>query len=367
MFNRDLYLDFLAKKNKRPLFSCMWEPMINPSDEIIKLARENNLIHPEDVQPLHILNIARSVLKTLLDLKGDLPVALQASGGHQWLEAICGCKIMASNGQIWASNNGENTLDGFLNLPVSVEWEEKLISCHEEIVQFSKGICFAALPVLHGPIDILSAYLGTENLAYAFYDEPDKLKRAIKKAGDVFIRVGKKLVNALIPHEKGYCGRMYIYTKKPCITLQNDNSYLASPEMFKEYLEPVEQSIIKSFPSTVYHMHNTSLHLGNIVADYKMDAIQMSVDPGGIPLEKQIDVFEQMREKTPLILSCWSFEDMEFLRSNLTPQGLALTYIPEPDGCTINKDGAFDEFGLWQEMYDNWIESYSNKNMSSNI
>lgn len=358
MFSRELYLDFLNNRNKRPLFSCMWEPLLNPSGEIMEQVQANGIVYPENVKPGHIINIAGTVLKTLNSLNGDFPVALHASGGYQWLEAICGCRIMASNGQIWASHDEKNTLEDFLNTSVSGKWEEKLLQCHKAIVKFSENVCFAALPVLHGPVDILSAYLGAENLAYAFYDCPDILKLAIAKAGDIFTRVGKKLIESLVVHDEGYCSRMYIFTEKPCVTLQDDSSYMISPEFFREFLEPVERSIVKSFPCTVYHMHNSSLHLANIVADYGMTAVQISVDPCGISVEEQADVYEGVKKKTPLILSCWSFDDMEYFRKNLTPQGLALTYIPVPDGCEINNNGSFEEFDLWQKMYDDWIRLY---------
>jgi hypothetical protein len=357
-FNPELYKDFLARKNNRPLFACMWEPMINPSREIVSRATTDKVLHAEDVQGKHILDIAHTVNKTLMELKGDLPIAMQASGGHQWLEAICGCSIMASDGQIWASHPEHNTLDDFLNAPLSTVWEEKLLQCHSEIIRFAQGRCFAAVPILHGPIDILSAFVGTENLAYAIYDEPDKLKQALKKAGDVFISIAKELTDALIPFMGGYCGRMYLYTERACATLQDDNSYMTSPAVFKEFLEPIERLIIETLPCTVYHMHNSSLHLGKIVAEYGMATIQMSVDPNGPPMDEQIAVYEDMKQETPLVLSCWNLDDMELFRQKLTPQGLALTFIPQPDGCQLNERGSFDDMPLWQEAYENWINLY---------
>ncbi len=358
MFNQALYCDFLAKKNNRPLFSCMWEPMINPSEEIVSKAAADQILQAEHVEPEPILDIADIVINSLMQLKGDLPAAIQASGGHQWLEGICGCRIMASDGQIWASHPSRNSLDDFLNLPLTEVWEEKLLQCHKETVRYVRGRCFAAVPVLHGPIDILSAFMGTENLAYAIYDEPEKLKMALSKAGEVFCRVSQKLTEVLEPYKGGYSGRMYLYTKKPCATLQDDNSYMTSPSVFKEFLEPIERHIVGSLPCTVYHMHNSSLHLGKIVADYGMATIQVSVDPNGPPMDEQIAVYEEMKRKTPLVLSCWNFDDMELLRQKLSPQGLALTFIPGPDGCQINADGAFDDMEAWQKMYDNWMKRY---------
>ena len=358
MFDPVLYSDFLARKNTRPLFSCMWEPMINPSAEIVSNASEDKILYAEHVQPKHILDIADTVLKTLVQLEGDLPPALQASGGHQWLEAICGCKIMASDGQIWASHPDKNSLDDFLNAPLHIEWEEKLLQCHTDMVNFANGRCFVAVPALHGPIDILSAFVGVEELSYAIFDEPEKLKRALSKAGDVFCRVAGRLTDALIPFRNGYCGRMYIYTDKACATLQDDSSYMTSPAAFKEFLEPIERRIIERMPCTVYHMHNSSLHLSPIIAEYGMAAIQMSVDPNGPPMEVQIAVYEEMKRKTPLVLSCWSLEDMELLRQKLSPQGLALTFIPALDGCQINGRGAFDDMPVWQEAYKNWMKLY---------
>jgi len=353
MFDLKLYKSFLEKKNTRPLYSCMWEPMINPSATIISRASADGTLSARDVYPEDILSIADIVMKTASDIKGDLPFAIQASGGHQWLEAICGCNIKASKEQIWASPPEKNTADDFIAVSLSTDWEEILLHCHKAIIDYSKNRCFAAVPVLHGPIDILCSFMGTMELAYAVIEEPEKLGAALKKAGDIFLDVSKKLIKMLERYKSGYCGRMYMYTDKACVTLQNDGSYLMSPQVFKDLLEPVERKIISSLPCTVYHMHNSSLHLLDIIADYDMPAIQVSVDTNGPPMDKQIEVYEKIKKKTPLVLSCWSIEDMDLLRQNLSPQGLALTYIPAPDGCQINSGGSFDDFGKWQDAYEN--------------
>jgi len=358
MFDVNYFESFLAKENTRPLLGCMWEPMINPTAEIASGASDDGILHAFDVQPKDILAIAEKVMETLLRLKGDFPVVIHASGGHQWLEAICGCRILASKEQIWASLPQKHTLDDFLNTALDKDWENKLIQSHKMIVDYSSGLCFAAVPVLHGPIDIISAYMGTMELALAIIEEPEKLKLTLRKAGDAFLDISKKLIGFLKPFNGGYCGRMYTYTKKANATLQNDASFLTSPDVFNELLEPIDRKIMKSLPNAVYHMHNSSLHLASIIADYGMPVMQLSVDINGPAIDKQIKTYEKIKQKTPLVLSCWSLKDMELLRKNLTPQGLALTYIPAPDGCRINDSGSFDDFDLWQQAYDNWLTLY---------
>ncbi|MGI6326137.1 MAG: hypothetical protein ACOX1U_04060 [Saccharofermentanales bacterium] len=161
-FDHILYDKFLTKTNKRPLFSCMWEPMLNPTNEILEMASYDKILQPKQVNSQHILNLAYSVFETHATLYGDLPFAVHASAGHQWLEAICGCKIMVSNGQIWATQPERNSIDDFLDAPLIEDWEDILVKCHSEIVSFADGRCFAAVPVIHGPLDILSTFLGSE-------------------------------------------------------------------------------------------------------------------------------------------------------------------------------------------------------------
>ena len=356
MFDLNLYKAFLDKKNARPLYSCMWEPMINPSAAIISRASSDSHLSAFDVFPEDILSIADVVMDTMSKIKGDLPFAVQASGGHQWLEAICGCRIKASNDQIWASPPEKNTLDDFISAPLNTDWEKALLQCHKAMIGHAKNRCFTAVPVLHGPIDILCSFVGTMELAYTVIEEPEKLEIALKKAGHVFLDVSKKLIEMLEEYHGGYCSRMFVYTYKPCATLQNDGSYLTSPQAFKDLLEPVERNIVNNLPCTVYHMHNSSLHLAEIIADYDIPAIQISVDTNGPPMDKQIAVYEKIKQKTPILLSCWSITDMELLRQNLSPQGLALNYISAPDGCQINSAGSFDDFDLWQDVYDHFVK-----------
>ena len=124
MFSRELYLDFLNNRNKRPLFSCMWEPLLNPSGEIMEQVQANgNSKLSGECKAGYIT--CRTVWKHKLLFEWRFPVALHASGGisglkHMWMQNY------GFNGQFGHPMMKKNIGD-FLTLLLSGKWEEKLL------------------------------------------------------------------------------------------------------------------------------------------------------------------------------------------------------------------------------------------------
>ena len=354
-YNIPLCTDFLEKKNERPVYAPMWEPMMVPAIHMPGAGIVGREIPPSDVQPEHIIENAELAAKNLDDLYADMPIAFQAGCGHQWMEAICGCKILSANDSLWAKELPNPSLEAFLNIEPNEAWIEKLLECHKAMVEWVTGRYFCAVPVLHGPLDILVGCLGGMEVACAFYEEPELLEEALKKATELYISVSDRLVRMLRQEEGGYVGRMNIYTQKPCITLQNDATYMTSPEIFRRVLQPLEKQVVGSIPNVVYHMHNTSLHLWEAMTETGLSVVQISVDPNGPDLEKQIGIYEQMKKRVPLVLACWSYETLEIMRKRLTPQGLALTYVPSASNVQLDEKGRFGGFEEWNQHYQEWI------------
>ncbi|NLY18193.1 MAG: hypothetical protein GX045_04425, partial [Clostridiaceae bacterium] len=330
-FNIRLCEDFLCGKNKRPLFGVMWEPMLLPP-ESINAAGEKKKLTPDDIDEAELSAMALNLLEASHALRQDIPFAAQAGGGLQWMEAICGCEIIADNGQIWAQSSNEKHLEQLISGDISESWMNKLFACTKRLSEDLGNEWFNSVPVLHGPLDILYAIMGGEEIVYCMYDDPELFKKAVFAAASVFLRVSQKLASMLNPVSGGYCSRMHIYTKKPCVTLQNDATYLTSPKLYKEFILQPEMNIAAGLPQTVYHAHNSSFHVLEEIAKNNSTVLQITVDINGPPIKDQIELYKRVKEKLPIVLSCWNFNDLERFMEELTPECLSLTFIPAPDG-----------------------------------
>ena len=348
MRSNDLSRAFLKKSNARPLYGLMWEPMIEPAEDACGNTGHTGMqIKPQDVCAKAMVGTAAQICRHLNELETDLPFAFQACNGNQWLEAILHCKIVQAKNAVWAKPPHGAALDTFLREPPDGEWAQKLLECHCAMSEWAGGVRFCAVPLLHGPLDALVAYLGVETVGYAFYDEPNRLRQCLEKATDVYISVAKMLIASQSPVMGGYASRMHIFTELPSVTMQNDASYMTSPALFDAFLLPLERRIVAELPCTVYHMHNTSLHLWERIAGLGCAAVQVSVDPNGPPLAEQVAIYRKMQQSVPLMLSCWSTAQMDELAMRLRPEGLCLTLIPALQESRPGADGGFRGMEAW--------------------
>lgn len=357
MFNTSNYINYIHLKNKKPLLGAMWEPMIEPSNEILSKYKTGTVISADEFSPQIMIKTAEFIRNKADSLKSDLPFAYQACCGSQWLEAILGCPVMTADNAIWAAHPIDSSLKQFLEQPICNEWLDKLLECHSVLCEWTGEDRFCSVPVLHGPLDILVAYMGAEKLGFTFYDEPELLRECLEKAADAFIKVTKALFGHMQAVKGGFAGRMHFFTQEKCVTMQNDASYLCSPINFEKFILPVEQRIVSELQCVLYHMHNTSLHLWEQISGVGYKGIQVSVDPNGGPIEEQIEIYGIMQKITPIILSCWSMEQMDMLADAIASEGLCLTFIPSPEQSQITDTGAFKEFDEWNEYYTRRISS----------
>ena len=357
MFNVSNNMDYINKKIKRPLYGAMWEPMIEPPKVILNKYKTGTLISADEFSPQIMIETAELIRPKADILQTDLPFAYQACCGSQWLEAILGCPIMVAENAIWAGHPQGSSLERFLKQPICNEWLDKLLECHAALCEWADGERFCSVPVLHGPLDILVAYVGAENIGFSFYDQPELLKSCLEKAADVFISVTKMLFKNLQAVDGGYAGRMHFLTEEKCVTMQNDASYLCSPQVFEQFILPIEKAIVSELDCVLYHMHNTSLHLWGHISEVGYKGIQVSVDPNGGPMEEQIKIYNSMQKQAPLMLSCWDMSQIDMMADALAPEGLCLTFIPSPEQSQILNTGAFREFDEWNEYYMSRISS----------
>lgn len=357
MFRASNYVDFINSKNKRPLLGAMWEPMIEPPKKILSKYKTGAEITADEFSSQLMIKTAEFIERKAHMLQSDLPFAYQACCGCQWLEAILGCPIVTADNAIWAGHPQDSSLEMFLEQPISNQWMDKLLECHSALCEWTGDEKFCSVPVLHGPLDILVAYIGAERVGLAFYDEPVQLKECLEKAADVFILITKLLFKHMRAIDGGYAGRMHFFTQDKCTTMQNDASYLCSPANFEKFIMPVEQRIVSELSCVLYHMHNTSLHLWKHISKVGYKGIQVSVDPNGGPMEKQIEIFSNMQKCAPLMLSCWHMDQINMLADVLAPEGLCLTFIPSPEQTQITNTGAFKEFDKWNKYYTRRISS----------
>ncbi len=328
---KQLCSKFLQKEDiGRPLIGLMWEPAILPVQSYVDRIDLSIPALPEDINGEEMCRECDSIIRHSDSIPQDFFYSVQASFNHLWLSAALGCTMKVTTDTIWSEppdiSLGE--IAGW-NIDVRGKWIDKLVECHKMIVAHVNGRTAVAVPWLDGPLDLLVSLLGPEETAMALVDDTDLFPKAMDKLTDFVIQVTELIAKSTPVFADGYVSRMHIYTQDVSPTVMDDATWMASKENFLKKIYPFEKRIIDIFPGSVYHMHNTSTQITDILGKSALKAVQYTIDPNGPDWEIQIKAISELQELKPVVLSCWNLEDAERARRDLASKGLAITLVLE--------------------------------------
>lgn len=150
-------------------------------------------------------------------------------------------------------------------------------------------------PDLQGPIDVAEVVWGSD-IFLAFYDEPDLVKAFLSLITDTYIVMMRKWYE-MVPEQGPYTthwGTMY----KGRLTLRNDSLMNLPPEIFVEFIRPLDQKLLDELGGGSVHFCGRGDHY--------------------------IEPLCQMRGLTSIQMSQPHLNDMEKIYRNTVDKGITL-------------------------------------------
>lgn len=95
---------------------------------------------------------------------------------------------------------------------------------------------YTSIVDIGGPLDILAALRGSQELLFDLYDYPDKIKDAMKKILPMWKYTFQTLADYTLKYQDGVTTWMPIWCNGRYFPLQCDFSAMLSPDMFKEFV-----------------------------------------------------------------------------------------------------------------------------------
>ncbi len=329
MSKRELWQDYLDKKNSRPLCGYLWEPDIKPLRAIVTRVGKGNLLKVQDLVEEDLLSYAEYVLESISGWESDFIQAISPCMGVPWIEAIVGCRLVVHEDTIWAEppDSGYEWLKQ-LKFDPENKWVQKLIKLHQRLIDYSDNRFPVCLPVMHGPLDILSAFMSPAHFCLDMYDRPDEIKIAASSIARIWLEVAQRLMEITPPFLSGWFTRMNLYMREKCATPQADVTSLISDRMYREFGFNIDQGIISNIPGSTYHTHSTSAHVLQTIASIKnLKSLQVTMDPNGPSKEELKAVLENCQKRVPLLLAVWNVDDFLWALNTFNPRGLAVVLI----------------------------------------
>ncbi len=169
--------------------------------------------------------------------------------------AFLGARLDNSSGRVWFFPPDLRPIQDihFEYDPDNV-WLKRVRDIYRAGMERWQGQVLMGMTDLGGNLDILSAFLPSEQLLMDLYDAPDEVERLLWKAHEMWWKFYDELNAVLQPVNPGYSDWGAIYSDRPTYMLQSDFSYMISPKMFKRFALPELQATCQRLGRSFYHL-----------------------------------------------------------------------------------------------------------------
>jgi len=199
------------------------------------------------------------------------------------IAAFLGGKLDNSTGRVWFHPPAHQPIGEihFRFDPDNV-WFRRICDIYRAGMQRWQGQVLMPMTDLGGNLDILSAFRPGEELLMDLYDEPEEVKRLAWEAHEAWHQYYNALNEVLQPFNPGYSDWTQIYSETPSYMLQCDFSYMISPEMFEEFVQPELAASCRRLDHSFYHMDGKGQlpHLDSLLAIPELGGVQWSPGDG---------------------------------------------------------------------------------------
>lgn len=162
---------------------------------------------------------------------------------------------------------------------------------HNAIIQTTKRSCAMAKDryyvspwPLSGIYDTIAALYGTENLLIDMIEQPDKVKAAADYMTELWIDEFNKIIKIIDTsgNDGHICSWVGIWAPGSTFPIQEDISYMMSPEMFREFCVPCIRKIVNAMKYPLYHLDGigAAVHVDALLEIEELKAIQWQPGAG---------------------------------------------------------------------------------------
>lgn len=319
------HLAFLERRNVKVLTGAIrgWENLSRyvPDTEAFL---PKGVVSTEDMAGERFMSLYENLLPTL-DEPDDLFRTLEPLTFFPWAEAAAGCPISYTGKNFWSEPVPE---------PGGSDFDSDWLNIYTDLIDRLVGRFGddypVGQPILRGPLDLAAAVYGDENMVYRFYDHPDSMKGFLDRAAEIFLRFVQSTHQGVPPFLGGsVLGSYYIWTPGTCLRLQEDAMALLSPDLYREFVHPVDCRIGSEADYTLFHLHASGLHLLDCLLENQfIKILQVSKDEGR-DLEPILPALRKVQNagKCLLLKGRLNNDDLTLIKKSLDVRGLCIQAV----------------------------------------
>ena len=181
---------------------------------------------------------------------------------------------------------------------------------------------------LEGAADTLAGLYGAESLMMDMLSRPAQVKCALEHLKRLWIEVFND-IQALIAlgGNEGTIGWAGIWAPGTTFPLQEDNSYMVSDAVFREFYLPHIRDIVDAMDYAMWHLDGIASarsHLDTLLSIPKLRAIQWVPDPGREGIREWYAMIRHILSKGKSVEVFANYEEVDDLVANVGTRGLLI-------------------------------------------
>jgi hypothetical protein len=261
--------------------------------------------------------------------------------GIPWMEAFWGGEIIGT-GESFMSQPLVKEAGDLEKLQFSMDnpWVAKYFEFVKKLNDLSQGRFPVGAPILRGQGDTVGALMGQTEFVYALYEEPDIIKKTLRKVVDSFLCIYSEMHRLNKPfHGGSSMGFYHVWTPEESLWFQEDIGALLSPELYREFFLENERYFCGKYKYTMMHLHPSSFHLlDDIMSNENLKALEVNKDVGGPSIKQMLPQFKKILEKKRGLVIWGDLieEEIQLIFDNLPMEGVFFNILA-PDFRTAEK------------------------------
>ena len=288
----EIYEAWWAGRLKRPLLSVRRGR--NLRTQITKATCGDFPKSPADV----IAEIDYNIDHT--DCYGDAyPFVSWTFFGPGAMAAYLGSPVKTDKNTVWfyPLEGNPDIADIHLEFDGRSPWYNRCRDLYWAGVKKWRGRVLMGMNDIGGELDVVASLVGTERLLYSLMDEPEEVARLCREVHAVWQKAYWEFMSILAENNPAYADWVGLLSEKSYYTQQCDFSYMISPAMFDEFVDPYLRKTSATLGHSLYHLDGKGalIHLDKILAIDGIEAVQWQPGDGAGWGYKWIDVYRRIR------------------------------------------------------------------------
>jgi hypothetical protein len=217
---------------------------------------------------------------------------------------------------------------------LSISWNPEVRGCHylREVTRRSAALShdhhYVAPFPLEGPADTLAGLYGTERLMVDMLSRPTEVKRALEHMKRLWIEAFADIQGLIAAGQnEGYIGWAGIWAPGTTFPMQEDNSYMVSDTVFREFYLPHIRDIVDVMDYALWHLDGIAsarTHLDTLLSIPRLRAIQWVPDPGREAIREWYGLFRHILSSGKSVEAIARYEEVDDLVANVGTRGLLI-------------------------------------------